>query len=411
MGDKVSNSSGVISFDENTLTSSFIVRTDSMSCNELVDIVCSHVLIDRATVNVNLVLYYTFQGVPLTSNLFGDEGVNMLYYLDASQISFIGDIFVTWDPKIAIQPTSMMDLLRGFSASQSYVGEMGSPIHVDNQLIFQQPGDEEQEDADEELKDVDEEIQDQDDTQEDGDTEDSEVPPSDSESEDDTTQKRKYILVIRELRSINEEAWKYLLNIEKRKWTLLFDSGRRRWGTLTTNIFKSLNNVLRDARLLPIKACIDFTFQKVVSQYVNDAEITNNCNNALPSHMWSVLIIVTGVHKIMKFSCMIALKRVVCRQRDGLAHEIVDVRFYTYTYRQQYDGHYYSLRHKALWPDAGWIIQGDPSKVTTLREGHRILKRIRNEMVVHYANEPRNYKCGICMEQGHRMTNCPYANN
>ncbi|KAL8201955.1 hypothetical protein R6Q57_011102 [Mikania cordata] len=78
-----------------------------------------------------------------------------------------------------------MDLLRGFSASQSYVGEMGSPTHVDNQLIFQQPADEEQEDVDEELEDADEEIQHEDDTHEDGDTEDSEVPPSDSESEDE----------------------------------------------------------------------------------------------------------------------------------------------------------------------------------------------------------------------------------
>ncbi|KAL8257720.1 hypothetical protein R6Q59_029761 [Mikania micrantha] len=51
-------------------------------------------------------------------------------------------------------------------------------------LIFQQPGDEEQEDADEELEDADEEIQDEDDTQEDSDSKDSEVPPSDSESED-----------------------------------------------------------------------------------------------------------------------------------------------------------------------------------------------------------------------------------
>ncbi|KAD3336996.1 hypothetical protein E3N88_32516 [Mikania micrantha] len=36
---------------------------------------------------------------------------------------------------------------------------MGSPIHVDNQLIFQQPGDEEQEDADEGIEDTYEELQ------------------------------------------------------------------------------------------------------------------------------------------------------------------------------------------------------------------------------------------------------------
>ncbi|KAL8233668.1 hypothetical protein R6Q59_019768 [Mikania micrantha] len=65
-----------------------------------------------------------------------------------------------------------MDLLHGFSAPRSYVGEMGSPTHVDNQLIYQQPAAKEQEDADEELEDADEEIQHEDDTQEDDETED-----------------------------------------------------------------------------------------------------------------------------------------------------------------------------------------------------------------------------------------------
>ncbi|KAL8243102.1 hypothetical protein R6Q59_009360 [Mikania micrantha] len=79
----------------------------------------------------------------------------------------------------------MMDLLRGFSASQSYVGEMGSPTLVDNQVIYHQLAAEEHEDVDEELQDADEEIQHEDDTQEDDETEDSEVPPSESESDDE----------------------------------------------------------------------------------------------------------------------------------------------------------------------------------------------------------------------------------
>ncbi|KAD6120287.1 hypothetical protein E3N88_11558 [Mikania micrantha] len=268
-----------------------------------------------------------------------------------------------------------------------------------------------------------------------------------------TTQKRKYISAVRELRSINEEAWQYLLNIEKQQWTLLFDSGRRRWGTLTTNISESMNNVLRDARLLPIKACIDFTFQKDVSQYVKHAEIANNCNTALPPRMWRVFNNRdrrAQDHEVFLYDHLEARYRVtskmetnddggndytveyfrkkctcrkwqterfpcshaiaVCRHRDGLPHEIVDVRFHTSTYRQQYGGHYYPLRHKSLWSDAGWRIQGDPSKVTTLR-GRRRARRIRNEMDVHYADEPRNYKCGICKELGHRRTNCPYVNH
>jgi hypothetical protein len=74
------------------------------------------------------------------------------------------------------------------------------------------------------------------------------------------TQKRKYVAAVRELRVINEEVWQYLNNIEKSHWTLTRDKDHCRWGNLTTNISESLNNALCDARVLPIKACINYTF-------------------------------------------------------------------------------------------------------------------------------------------------------
>ena len=63
-------------------------------------------------------------------------------------------------------------------------------------------------------------------------------------------------------------------------WTLC------RWGNLTTNIAKSLNNALRGSRLLPIKALIDFTFNKVVQHFRKHMEIASNCQTPLPPRMW-----------------------------------------------------------------------------------------------------------------------------
>ncbi|KAD4385207.1 hypothetical protein E3N88_25375 [Mikania micrantha] len=57
---------------------------------------------------------------------------------------------------------------------------------------------------------------------------------------------------------------------------------------LKTSSKESLNNVLGDVGLWPIKACIDYTFQKDVSQYAKHAEIAKNCNIYLPHCMWRV---------------------------------------------------------------------------------------------------------------------------
>ncbi|KAI3805640.1 hypothetical protein L1987_28200 [Smallanthus sonchifolius] len=267
-----------------------------------------------------------------------------------------------------------------------------------------------------------------------------------------TTQARKYMAAVAQMKIINEDAWLYLNNIPKTHWTLRYDRGHRRWGNLTTNISESLNNALRDARLLPIKACIDYTFQKDVSQYVKHTEIAINCQTALPPRMWSVFNNRdrrAQDHRVFKYDHVEETYRVtsrmetndyggndytvefkrkkctcrkwqmerfpcshaiaVCRHRNGLPNEIVDSRYYTSTYRQQYSGHYHPLPHKDLWRGAGWCIQGDPSKVTTLR-GRRRARRMHNEMDVHYPDEPRHYKCGLCKETGHNRKSCPYRN-
>nr|KAJ0214779.1 hypothetical protein LSAT_V11C400181260 [Lactuca sativa] len=76
---------------------------------------------------------------------------------------------------------------------------------------------------------------------------------------------------------------KFVTNM--REWCLLYDENRR-WGILTTNISESMNNALRGARHLSIRACIDLTFNKTVQLFRKHSNVAMNCNIPLPSCMW-----------------------------------------------------------------------------------------------------------------------------
>ncbi|KVI01541.1 MULE transposase domain-containing protein, partial [Cynara cardunculus var. scolymus] len=79
-------------------------------------------------------------------------------------------------------------------------------------------------------------------------------------------------------------------NLMKRsQWCLLYDKSRR-WGFLTTNISESMNNALRGARQLLIKACIDLTFNRTVQLFRKHSDIAMNCNTPLPSRMWRLFV-------------------------------------------------------------------------------------------------------------------------
>ncbi|XP_071912364.1 uncharacterized protein [Coffea arabica] len=94
-------------------------------------------------------------------------------------------------------------------------------------------------------------------------------------------QLRKWRMFRRELRSMFPNAWNYLSAINPEKWCLTHDDGRR-WGILTTNISESYNNVLRGARRLPIRACIDMTFHRTVALFKTRMEDASHCRNPFP---------------------------------------------------------------------------------------------------------------------------------
>ncbi|XP_022031224.1 uncharacterized protein LOC110932178 [Helianthus annuus] len=204
-----------------------------------------------------------------------------------------------------------------------------------------------------------------------------------------TSQPSKYHWAVREMQMLDQAAWDYLNNIDKTKWTIVHDHRNRRWGNLTTNISESMNNVLREARLLPIKALIHYTFTKDVSEYARHSHMAQTCKTPLPPRIWSrfnKLYSVAMQHEVSvydvtdprysvvsrdeandrggneytveyirrwcscgkwqmhRFPCSHTI--VVCSWRGEEPHEVTNSKFPTTTYREQYSGHFYTLGPK-----------------------------------------------------------------
>ena len=79
-------------------------------------------------------------------------------------------------------------------------------------------------------------------------------------------QVRKFNFIMGRIRTVNEEAWSWLSEIEKEKWTLAHDDGLR-YGVLTINLLEIFNSILRGARNVLITACIQMIFYRLVKYF------------------------------------------------------------------------------------------------------------------------------------------------
>ncbi|XP_071740882.1 uncharacterized protein [Rutidosis leptorrhynchoides] len=72
------------------------------------------------------------------------------------------------------------------------------------------------------------------------------------------------------------------------KWTVYRDRLRSRWGNTTTNIAESLNNVFRHARMIPIKACIEYTFDYTRQHFYDQSRDVRQCISPLSKNMFNI---------------------------------------------------------------------------------------------------------------------------
>lgn len=80
------------------------------------------------------------------------------------------------------------------------------------------------------------------------------------------TQVRKLNAILQKIESINPDALKWLHEIDPVKWTLAHDGGKR-WGVMTTNHAEAFNGVVKGARNVPITACVELTFYRLVKYF------------------------------------------------------------------------------------------------------------------------------------------------
>ncbi|CDP19359.1 unnamed protein product [Coffea canephora] len=127
---------------------------------------------------------------------------------------------------------------------------------------------------------------------------------------------------------------KFFFNIETEKWCLTHD-GEHRWGILTTNISESYNNVLRGARHLPIRACIDLTFHRTVELFKTRREDARHYRNLFPPKIWRKFKNSdqkAGSHRVVEFDGSSEVYKVVTNRRvDGKGGNTQTVKYFEKT--------------------------------------------------------------------------------
>ncbi|KAL0312705.1 UNVERIFIED_CONTAM: hypothetical protein Sradi_5669800 [Sesamum radiatum] len=89
----------------------------------------------------------------------------------------------------------------------------------------------------------------------------------------------KFDRIMEEIKSLNEEAYDWLGNIDKTQWTLAHDGGWRT-GILTTNISEAVNGVLKGVRRLLIVLIVEITLNRSASYFLQRTTRANHMINA-----------------------------------------------------------------------------------------------------------------------------------
>ncbi|XP_071739635.1 uncharacterized protein [Rutidosis leptorrhynchoides] len=258
-----------------------------------------------------------------------------------------------------------------------------------------------------------------------------------------TTNQILYKNSLRSIKQASIEAWQYLHDADLGKWTVYRDKERSHWGNTTTNIAESLNNVLRHARMMPIKACT-YTFDYTRQHFYDQSREARQCNSPLSKIMFNILNERVkraqrykttcyneqqGVFKVQstyqrsgegdtdytmefkqkKCSCenwqhqRLPSSYVisVCSHLNEDINNCISKKYTSTRWREQYSHHFNLLRDASYWAHIEWDIMADPSRMIKHR-GKKKSKRIKNQM-----DEREKQKPVYAGAEGHILNTCP----
>ncbi|XP_020111290.1 uncharacterized protein LOC109726214 [Ananas comosus] len=244
-----------------------------------------------------------------------------------------------------------------------------------------------------------------------------------------------------ELRALDEDAWKWVdeLEVYKEYWAWAFDGGRR-FGLMTTNMSESLNGVLKGIRALPVTAFVAGTFYKLNSYFVkrreNGESMTATLAPKIQSRITMNMVTARG-HIVYRFGTIefevqtgysdynvtingteadcncgeFKLTGIPCSHILAVCsnsqlridyHSLCSHWYTVECYRQTYAPLFHPVPDRRYWPRP----MGPPIVPPPVRrkKGRPRSTRIRNIMD---ATSGRRTKCSICKQHGHYRNTCP----
>ncbi|KAK9292008.1 hypothetical protein L1049_019961 [Liquidambar formosana] len=263
-------------------------------------------------------------------------------------------------------------------------------------------------------------------------------------------QRRKLNADLQKIRDLDDKAFTNLMKEDITKWTIAHDGGKR-WGIMTTNDVESFNGLMKGARSVPISACVQLTFYRLVKFFADQAaeaqqmqteglhfprdvqekldlyqsrgmthqvipydwdnlvfEVTTKFyNNAGTNRQTVKLNIPTctcGKLEIFKIPCSHIFA--------AAAHvEITWLPFVTSEYKMEvymrvWDTKFEPIKHPDYWPEyKGRTLLPLSTRLRPPKRGRPESTRIRNEMDV--SRQRATKHCTNCKQPGHDRRTCP----
>ncbi|CAI9282062.1 unnamed protein product [Lactuca saligna] len=299
-----------------------------MGYEEFKDLCYVHVGVEKASHKLNISLCYQFGGQSTISRVISDSSLDVMYYLAENVANYWGQVLIEVEKIMSPTSTSFVDLLQNFEVLEPNPSNVPFPLpdcgtfegdcDEANSLYSEDTSSESLcfgEDSDDDgvcetpvmnfMRDV-------------GDIGDGDIVGLEDRIQIDVwkesenkirlgMQFESKLQVKKEvtLWSINQNREFKVYDSKPNLWVAKYrtlgneeeSSGsvhytpRCAWYVRAVkkkkNIFESLNNALRGARQLPIRACLDLTFNRTVQLFRND--IAMNCNTPLPSCVYRIV--------------------------------------------------------------------------------------------------------------------------